>query len=293
MQRLEDYIVPLIEKGGPEPSEYSGLNHFFINADAMLKANIITSKQIYKIWEMFGDAFSEKTIQGFAVKKPHGYSGDFEIIDRIYTNWISPEKNLQNWDKFFHWQKAPVAVRNRKSYLKNILHEIENSELDTPSILNIGCGPSRDIYEYIHENPNTKISFDCLDMDANAIDYSKKLLNGTNVKFICKNAFRFRPDRQYDLIWSAGLFDYLDEKKFVFLIKSLLKSVASDGQLIVGNFSKFNTSRSYMEFGEWYLFHRDLVELTTLAYMSGVPMGLFNIESEPSGVNLFLRIFKQ
>jgi hypothetical protein len=127
-------------------------------------------------------------------------------------------------------------------------------------------------------------------MDSKAIEYSKQLLNGSDVTFFCENAFRFRSEKQYDLIWSAGLFDYLDNEKFVFLLSSLMKMLTINGKMVIGNFSTLNPSRNYMEFGEWFLFHRDITELTELAGKTGADPDSLSIESEATGVNLFLKI---
>jgi extracellular factor (EF) 3-hydroxypalmitic acid methyl ester biosynthesis protein len=290
VKKIKNYLTPFVERGGPKPSEYVELNDYYISINSMLKEDKITRSQIRELWAACGEAFSEDTMQGFVCKKPHGYHGDYEIIDRIYMEWISPKKHLENWDKFFHWQAAPKAVRNRKKYFKNILSEIDQSQVIEPAVLNVGSGPCRDIYEYKCKHPLSKLHFDCLDMDSKAIEYSKQLLNGSDVTFFCKNAFRFRSEKQYDLIWSAGLFDYLDNEQFVLLIRSLMKMLAINGKMVIGNFSTLNPSKDYMEFGEWFLFHRDITELTELASKAGVDPSSVSIESEATGVNLFLKI---
>ena len=292
MQINKRYITSLVEQGGPDPSEYSELNNWFSTVASMVKSGDIARSEVQRLWTLFGDAFSEHTMQGFVVKKPHGYAGDFEIIDRIYTKWISPKEHLKKWDEFFHWQKAPQAVRNRKDYFKEMLRKLDDSEYATPTVLNVGSGPCRDIFEYKCDHSSTTISFDCLDMDPNAIKYSKKLLNGANVTHYCQHANRFQTDRRYELIWSAGLFDYLDNKKFVALLRSLWNMVALNGKLIIGNFSPVNPSRDYMEFGEWNLFHRDAGELFELTRDAGVSHKSIEIDSEASGVNLFLQLSK-
>jgi extracellular factor (EF) 3-hydroxypalmitic acid methyl ester biosynthesis protein len=290
LKKIKNYLMPFLERGGPEPNEYVELNDYYSSINSMLKEDKISRAQIRELWAACGEVFSEDTMQGFVCKKPHGYHGDYEIIDRIYMEWISPKKHLENWDKFFHWQAAPKAVRNRKKYFKNILSEIDQSQVIEPAVLNVGSGPCRDIYEYKFKHPLSKIHFDCLDMDSKAIEYSKQLLNGLNITFFCENAFCFRSEKQYDLIWSAGLFDYLDNQKFVFLLRSLMKMLTINGKMVIGNFSTLNPSRDYMEFGEWFLFHRDITELTELAGKAGADPDSVSIESEATGVNLFLTI---
>ena len=290
LKKMKNYLMSLVERGGPEPSEYVELNDYYSYINPMLKEGKISRAQIRELWAACGEAFSEDTLQGFVYKNPHGYRGDYEIIDRIYMGWISPKKHLENWDKFFHWQTAFKAVRNRKEYFKNILSEIDRSQIIGPTVLDVASGPCRDIYEYKCEHPLSKIHFDCLDMDSNAIGYSKQLLNGSDITFFCENAFRFRSEKQYNLIWSAGFFDYLDNKKFVLLLRSLMKMLTINGKMVIGNFSTLNPSRDCMELVEWFLFHRDVAQLTELAGKAGADPDSVSIESEATGVNLFLKI---
>ena len=63
------------------------------------------------------------------------------------------------------------------------------------------------------------------------------------MSFVQRNALRFRPQRTYDLVWSAGLFDYFEDALFVTTLSRLLKATAADGELVVGNFSTQNPSR--------------------------------------------------
>ena len=114
-------------------------------------------------------------------------------------------------------------------------------------------------------------------------------MEGATLPSYCQNAFRFKTDKKYNLIWSAGLFDYLDEKQFIFLFRALTKLLKPEGELVVGNFSESNTSKDYMEFGEWYLNHRTENELIRLAEQSGCVSKSISIDRETSGVNLFIK----
>ena len=114
-------------------------------------------------------------MQGKVAVKPHGYAGDFELIDNIYTNWISPEPLLAKWDHFFHSHAASKAVRNRKQYFIELLKEAEKENKNGFKVLSVGSGPARDIHDFIALNATGKINFDCVDMDSNGINYSKPL----------------------------------------------------------------------------------------------------------------------
>lgn len=136
--------------------------------------------------------------------------------------------------------------------------------------------------------------FECVDYDKNAIEYSSKRAENVSrhVQFHLANAFRFNSENTFDLVWSAGLFDYLDDRTFKVLLKKLLRFINADGELVLGNFSQNNSTRDYMEFANWHLNHRTIEELMRLAKESGVPEENVSVKSEPLGVNLFLHIRK-
>ena len=116
---IVSYIEKLVRQGEPEASEYEELNFKLGELHQMVKLGTISQEERNRIRNAFGEAFSLDTMQGFVVGKPHGYAGDFEIIDRIYRQWLSEHPSLVQWDRFFHWQLAAKAVRNRKSYFLN------------------------------------------------------------------------------------------------------------------------------------------------------------------------------
>jgi extracellular factor (EF) 3-hydroxypalmitic acid methyl ester biosynthesis protein len=136
--------------------------------------------------------------------------------------------------------------------------------------------------------------FECVDYDKNAIEYSYNKVKEkgflSNIEFHRENALKFRPSRQYDLIWSAGLFDYLDEKTFKMLLMRQLAFVKDGGELVVGNFSLNNPTRDYMECGNWFLYHRTPDDLIKIASECDIPRDKIVVKSESLGVNLFLHI---
>lgn len=293
-----DYLKYITSNGGPEPDEYDELTACFRSIGDHVRQGLLSYEEDLSVWwRNLGDSFSSlHTMQGFAVIKPHGYAGDFEIIDRIHQHWMSPHAHLVKWDRYFHEQAAPKAVRNRKAYFCNLvadsMHSHPSGKMD---ILNVGCGSARDVLECLHLQQGTgHISIDCLDQDQKAIAYAENLTKdySSQVRFILCNAFKYKPEKDYDLIWSAGLFDYLDDKAFCFLLGRLFSSVKSSGGVAIGNFSKNNSSRDYMEFGGWFLHHRSEDQLFELARSCGAPADNIAIEKEPEGVNLFLRIRK-
>ena len=241
----------------------------------------------------FGEALSTtETMQGFAFLKPHGYAGDFEMIDRIYGERITAEPHLAAWDRYFHAQPAPRAVRNRKNYFHALLdrHVARGRPL---RVLNLASGPGRCMAEWLAANPETPASFVCVELDAAAIAHASDLTRHSSdrVTFVRENVLRFSSAERFDLIWAAGICDYFSEQIIVRMVRRFMGLLAPGGELVVGNFSDDNPSRAYMEFiGDWRLHHRSAATLRQIAVTAGAPDGAIRVDAEPEGVNLFLHV---
>ncbi len=295
MQQHLDFIERMTANGGPEPSEYDEFSQWLETIRAELEAGTLTPEDLSRLRNCFGEALSILTLQGFAYEKPHGYPGDYEILDKIYQKYTSKNPNLRKWDLFFQLQKAPLAVRNRKDYFIRLLHNLEAMDTQESKIhvLNIASGPSRDLFEFLSESNQGKIIFDNVEFDPLAISYAKNLCKDftERINFLHTNAFAFSSKQKYRLIWSAGLFDYLNEKKFVFLLNRIVGQLDDQGEIVIGNFSTVNPSRAYMEIvGNWHLIHRTPDELISLARTCGFDDKDIRVGQEPEGINLFLHL---
>jgi len=293
MQESISYLMGLVERQGPLPHEYDQLNLVISTIMESVRGGDFSREQFDELLDQVGLAFTPETMQGFSFRKPHGYAGDFEIIDRIYTEYTS--SLLPNWDHFFHAQAAPKAVRNRKYFLLELLEQLRSARIEPLRILDIASGPARDVLEFFQRHPKDAVLFDCVDLDPQAIAHAKIL----NVDFLDRinfhhvNAFFFKTEQRYDLVWSAGLFDYLSDKHFKKLLMRLFKLVATGGELVIGNFCTSNRTRDYMEICDWVLQHRSASTLCQLALEAGIPEQDIQLDSEPEGVNLFLRVMKR
>jgi len=231
-------------------------------------------------------------------RKPLGYAGDFLLIDWIYTQETRGSRLGRFFDELFHSYEAAVAVRNRKDFFIRKCNELAQSKQARVDVLDIGCGSCRDVIEAHSVCDNgTQFYYHCVDHEQEAIDYAAVLLKGSGVsdrvRLDCTNAFKVRTDKQYDLIWSAGLFDYLNNRTAPLLIKKLWRLLKPGGQFIFGNFSPKNPTRTGMELiGQWYLIHRSAHELVALCEEAGVEYASVQVENEPLGVNLFCVLTK-
>lgn len=280
-------------KGPQDPSDYPQLTADIAAAYRAMLAGELARSEILDVLDGLGAPFSMRTTQGYCLHKPHGYAGDYEMIDKIYVEHISEDSDLANWDHFFHAQQAPKAVRNRKAYFHRIL---DGHAGKSATVLKLGVGPGRGMYEWLSANPAANIAFECVDEDKGGIAYAVEL----NRHFLKKIAFyhraslfKFSPGRKYDLIWASGLFDYFDETTFVAFGKRFIDCLAESGEMVIGNFSTNNPSRPYMEvFGDWVLHHRSPESLRDLALVMGVSPENIRVDAVSDGVNLFLRVKK-
>jgi hypothetical protein len=288
-----EFLQTLVENGGPKPSEYTKLNRVIDLMADEFKAGNLSPIDLQIFQKSFGEECLEKTLHGHSLTRPYGYAGDFMIIDKIYREHITEDKRFEKWDIFWSSLAACNAVRNRKDYFIRTLTSrlLNNNQLQ---LLNVASGPARDLFElYAQIQPEQLLNTVCIEADDRAIAYAKELnkehLN--RIEFINKNIFRYRADQQYDIVWSAGLFDYFNDDIFVKLLSRFVSWTKPGGEVIIGNFSTENPSRNLMElFGDWYLEHRSHDHLVNLAMQAGIQRDAIYVGEEAEGVNLFLHI---
>lgn len=286
------FLQNIISRGGPETIEYDELNRIFDDLSCDYKAGKISGQALHLLQEGFGDECLENTLHGHIKSKPYGYAGDFMIIDKIYQEQLTSDERFVKWDIFWNNQSAAKAVRNRKDYF---LQTMTNRLKQNPSmrLLDVASGPARDLAELYKMTGQEQLQTVCVEADASAITYAKELnsANAASIEFVHKNIFRFNAVGCFDIVWSAGLFDYFDDSIFVKLLRKFISWTNRGGEVIIGNFGEGNPSRNYMEIvGEWYLIHRSAEHLTGLAMEAGAKLEDISVGSELEGVNLFLHV---
>ncbi|MCF6331972.1 MAG: class I SAM-dependent methyltransferase [Draconibacterium sp.] len=284
---LDAYIRYIFLKNGPDEKDYLD---FFGLVDQ------IKAEDIESFRKKISPILNPSTLFGFSYTKPFGYSGDFFIIEKIYQHYVNPDKRYKKWDIFLHSAPAVIAVVNRKTLAIEIFEKLNEKAMGLQqNVMILGSGPVTETFEFFEKNPDNTLTFELLDMDKRAIAYAKN----KNKKYLDKmtfhnrNVIRYTPEKKYDLIWSAGLFDYFKGKHFVFLLRKYYEYLNEDGEIIIGNFNTENPSRRAMEIlGDWFLYHRSADELKQFALQAGIEESKIDVMQEPLGINLFLRVRK-
>jgi len=260
--------------------------------------------------EMITPFFSKVGVGQRAVNKPLGYAGDYEMMNQIYR------KKIDQGTLFDHLMNGALvdsrcgeSVRYRRELLAGIFSERYKSLPKQQVIrsLSVACGPAKEIQDFVdRENKDVinKFEFDLLDLDKFALKYAQSKIQEKMImkevfaplRLINKNVIHLAlgkdeslPRDEYDLIYSAGLYDYLDVKLSKLLTLELFKSLKVGGKLIIGNFSTKNPEKVFLDLIlDWFLLHKSDKEMEIIA-----PEGAgIELKHDPNNVIVYLTITK-
>lgn len=245
--------------------------------------------------------------------KPLGYAGDYEMVNMILRDPCEGASLFAKLLNVFILSQAPaIAHRNRVTYLSKLL-VLETSRIASTGgrarILNLGCGPAKEVQDFLAEQElSNAADFELLDFDEQTLQYLKQKLEGLKhahnrrtglniikrpVQQILKQMGKPRVAGQdYDFIYCAGLFDYLNDRTCKSLLGHFYDCLARGGLLVATNVEKQNPIRNIMEyFFEWHLIYRSGPEFSRLA-PAQAQQDDTSIKAEPSGGNIFLEVRK-
>jgi cyclopropane fatty-acyl-phospholipid synthase-like methyltransferase len=90
-----------------------------------------------------------------------------------------------------------------------------------------------------------------------------------------------------DIIYSAGLADYLEDRVLLALINRCYEHLDRGGTLIIGNFGSRNQHKAFLDqILQWKIIHRSADDLREIFAKSHF-VNSVEIATEESGVNLF------
>ena len=222
-----------------------------IISEAYFIENKISSLSVKKkLREIFRDRVKKYILQSKITKraweKPRGYPGDYLVFEMIYDSKPVSKGIGLYLDNWIFRHPLTQGIIYRKNRIKYFLVELLSKSNRGLKILNIGCGPSREIRELAEEkclvNGN---SFTCVDQDEEALRLSGSLLkklnyNNQNISFLKKDALSWlglgRREiglPKQDLIYSVGVADYFLKAALEFFIKLYFGLLKPKGKLIV------------------------------------------------------------
>ena len=239
--------------------------------------------------------------------KPRGYAGDHMMMEMAYRNIPAGDGRLGELvDEWCLNSFGAKAARGRRKLLCDWLQaKTEKLIQHQPQIkiMNMACGPARELADFLETCPfSENLDILCIDIDEDALACAdtniRKVQHKATIRFLKENLIKWalgktnqRIDLQ-DIIYSAGLTDYLEDRLFLALVNRAHDQLNPGGRLIIGNFSP-NPDQFFMDhILHWRLIYRTKSQLRDLFRQSRFD-GNISVHSEPEGVNLFIEAIKE
>lgn len=244
--------------------------------------------------------------------KPLGYAGDYEMVNMMLRDrWEGSNTYAKIINAIIIRSDGAQAHRNRIDKLVSYLEAeaIRVKALGRPlRVLNIACGPAAEIQKFIRTSPLSEMcQITLLDFNAETLEYTKGKIKEAirdsghlpTIDFVHKSIHdllqeaRGRKDgggHVYDLVYCAGLFDYLSDKICARLLELFFKWTEPAGLLVSTNVHPRNPVRYFIEhLLEWNLIYRDEAQMLALQPSSSESI----VTDDPTRVNVFLESRKR
>lgn len=213
--------------------------------------------------------------------KPRGYAGDAVMMDYLYKR-LGPDASCEDqlgkaiFSATTHASTA-LSVCFRRQLLRSLIDDVVASTAEA-RMLSIASGHARELDGSLVGTPVFDGEFIALDQDALSCAEVERSQKGHRVRTINMGVIELLKSDvttlgQFDLIYSAGLYDYLSDVLARRLTRRMLQMLKPGGRLLIANFVPDTAARAYMEiFMDWNLIFRSEEELRAIATAAGATM---------------------
>lgn len=209
--------------------------------------------------------------------KPRGYPGDAGLLDFVYRHPAAAAAREAATDAgrtvmtYTVDVTACEAVRRRRAILAAKI-DAAAARRDAPSILAVASGHLREAELSIALREGRVGRLLATDQDeaslATVEGYRASISPAIETRQVTvRNILSGKADLgRFDLVYAAGLYDYLDAKVAARLTRLLFEHVNEGGRLLIPNFLWGVPEEAYMEvFMDWYLLYRTRQEVEDFA----------------------------
>jgi extracellular factor (EF) 3-hydroxypalmitic acid methyl ester biosynthesis protein len=206
-----------------------------------------------------------------AYEKPRGYAGDAVLMDLIY-GIAPPSVDLSPLGGMLYGYEfdSPCfqSVRTRRSILAREIDRVAMSR-QRARVLAVASGHLREI-EWSGAARLGAVAITAIDQDRESLDcidrdyrrYPVSTMPAT-IGDVLRRSVRFDG---VDLVYAAGLYDYLEDDLARALTSALFRTLGPDGRLLIANFTPATHDAAFMEtFMDWKLIYRTPEEVRSLA----------------------------
>ena len=212
-----------------------------------------------------------------AYVKPRGYPGDAQLLDHIYGRVheaLKPKDPIaQGIYQYTTNAPAPRAVRYRRQFIADL---VNTTMVGTAPrrILSVASGHLREAE--LVDLQGAALEWVALDQDAESLRTVATDYAHLGVRTLHQNIRSFLVGRadygKFDLIYAAGLFDYLADDVALRLMQSMVDATAPGGRIMIANFTPDIPDLGYMEsFMAWQLIYRSTEDLRRLVDTLAAP----------------------
>jgi SAM-dependent methyltransferase len=195
-----------------------------------------------------------------------------------------------------------VAVLKRKDKCHSLLDAVLGSgEGRKVSILDIACGPCRELRESGSARESRNYHFCGLDYDQAALDHARNRaveagVSPTCLSFTRQNVLRLTSGERnrknlgrFDFIYSAGLLDYLPDKILAGIVQGTISLLAADGEYIAAfKDSACYHKTAYQWHVDWHFLQRTEADCRHLLEAGGGT--ITGMERDETGIIMFFRM---
>jgi hypothetical protein len=213
--------------------------------------------------------------------KPRGYPGDAVMLDYIYEGLTYTEREsvTEEGQRIFAMtagsSASATAVRLRRTILARELDAVA-ARRPGGRVLSVACGHLREAALSPSVRAGRLGEIVALDQDPESLREVTRSAYGPCVRPLAASVSSLMKGGidlgSFDLIYAAGLYDYLDQAAASRLTARLFACLSPGGRLLIGNFRVGFATQSYMEaFMDWRLITRTPDAMS--AWFDALPAG--------------------
>lgn len=219
------------------------------------------------------DVLMQDPLTARSFTQPRGYAGDAVLIDMVYfPNKTDLSKVSPLGKKLYNYTTRTSLSRNLLRRLRTISEYIDATVKLTQNarILSVGSGHCREL-EFSDDIKKGKVGrFVALDHDTASLERMMKDYGSLGIEPLPLSIAEIIKRRtnlgQFDLIYAAGLYDYLSNRLSQKLTSELYKMLAPGGRLVLININTDYGEIGYLEsYMNWSMIGRGKAELLELA----------------------------
>lgn len=220
---------------------------------------------------------SQDPLTARAFAKPRGYAGDAVMLDLVYAaeDDYQPAAIAESTPLGQQIYRATVqfpasqAVRNRRRLIVEKLDEVAE-RIPQPHVFSLACGHLREAQHSSAVREGRLGRYVAMDQDSESLAVVERESGPLGVEALqgsVRDILRGRFDLGgFDLVYAAGLYDYLSTPLAQRLTEKLFAMLNPGGHLLLPNYLPDIVGAGYMEvFMDWWLIYRSGREILQLA----------------------------